>query len=219
MPSLGIDYRQGSEVISIDRAASIVTLSNGSAIAYHRLMLATGARTRKLSIPIAEGANAATLRTSVVSCSRAAAADCHDSGIDTLGPQATLLQTDANGQIALINSRASEFIGCSSQLIHSDLLRADQVPSDESTAAEITQREVFDDVEGLASEAQLQDGRWLRVSRSPTQEGRVILVYSDITSLKHQKAELHATNLRLDAALTHMSQGLCLYDSGGGCEL
>ncbi|WP_461325500.1 hypothetical protein [Bradyrhizobium diazoefficiens] len=89
-------------MISIDRAASIVTLSNGSAIAYHRLMLATGARPRKLSIPIAEGANAATLRTSVVSCSRAAAADCHDSGIDTLGPQATLLQTDANGQIALI---------------------------------------------------------------------------------------------------------------------
>ncbi|WLB50087.1 MULTISPECIES: hypothetical protein [Bradyrhizobium] len=48
-------------MISIDRAASIVTLSNGSAIAYHRLMLATGARPRKLSIPIAEGANAATL--------------------------------------------------------------------------------------------------------------------------------------------------------------
>ncbi|OPZ00966.1 deubiquitinase [Bradyrhizobium sacchari] len=122
---------------------------------------------------------------------------------------------DANGQIALINSRASEFIGCSSQLIHSDLLRAEKVPGDESTAAEITQREVFDDVDGLASEAQLPDGRWLRVSRSPTQEGGVIFVYSDITSLKHQKVELHATNLRLDAALTHMSQGLCLYDSGG----
>lgn len=119
---------------------------------------------------------------------------------------------DANGHIALVNSRASEFIGCSSQLVHPDF-RGERVPSDESTGAEITQREVSHDVEGLAGEARLPDGRWLRVSRSPTQEGGVILVYSDITGLKRQKAELHATNLRLDAALTHMSHGLCLYDS------
>jgi diguanylate cyclase (GGDEF)-like protein/PAS domain S-box-containing protein len=120
---------------------------------------------------------------------------------------------DASGQIALVNSRASEFIGCSSQLVHPDPFRVEQVPSDESTGAEITQRKVSRDVEGSASEARLPDGRWLRVSRSPTQEGGVILVYSDITSLKRQEAELHATNLRLDAALSHMSQGLCLYDS------
>lgn len=63
LAELGIDYRQGSEMVSIDRAANMVTLSNGSAITYHRLLLATGARPRKLSIPIAEGANAATLRT------------------------------------------------------------------------------------------------------------------------------------------------------------
>jgi len=108
---------------------------------------------------------------------------------------------DADGQIALANSRASEFIRLSPQLLRSDRLDAPSlVPAD-------------GDIDGFASEAQLSDGRWLRVSRSETQEGGVVLVYSDISALKQQKAELHETNLRLDAALTHMSQGLCLYSS------
>ncbi|MEZ2147948.1 PAS-domain containing protein [Bradyrhizobium sp. DN5] len=40
-----------------------------------------------------------------------------------------------------------------------------------------------------------------------------------LTGLKQQKAELHATNLRRDAALTHMSQGLCLYDREGRLQV
>ena len=108
---------------------------------------------------------------------------------------------DADGQIALANSRASEFIRLSPQLLQSDRLDAPSLaPAD-------------GDNDGFASEARLSDGRWLRVSRSETQEGGVVLVYSDISTLKQQKAELHETNLRLDAALTHMSQGLCLYNS------
>ncbi|NEU99394.1 EAL domain-containing protein [Bradyrhizobium uaiense] len=108
---------------------------------------------------------------------------------------------DADGQIALANSRAGEFIRLSPQLLQSDRLDAARLaPAD-------------GDIDGFASEAQLSDGRWLRVSRSETQEGGVVLVYSDISALKQQKAELHETNLRLDAALTHMSQGLCLYNS------
>ncbi|MHC2331502.1 EAL domain-containing protein [Bradyrhizobium sp. USDA 4454] len=106
---------------------------------------------------------------------------------------------DADGQIALANSRASEFIRLSPQLLQSvDAPRL--APAD-------------GEIDGFASEARLSDGRWLRVSRSETQEGGVVLVYSDISALKQQKAELHETNLRLDAALTHMSQGLCLYNS------
>ncbi|MGF6429758.1 EAL domain-containing protein [Bradyrhizobium elkanii] len=108
---------------------------------------------------------------------------------------------DADGQVALANSRASEFIRLSPQLLQSNPLDAARLaPAD-------------GDIDGFASEAQLSDGRWLRVSRSETQEGGVVLVYSDISALKQQKAELHETNLRLDAALTHMSQGLCLYNS------
>ncbi|MTV18737.1 MULTISPECIES: EAL domain-containing protein [Bradyrhizobium] len=108
---------------------------------------------------------------------------------------------DADGQVALANSRASELIRLSPQLLQSNPLDAASLaPAD-------------GDIDGFASEAQLSDGRWLRVSRSETQEGGVVLVYSDISALKQQKAELHETNLRLDAALTHMSQGLCLYNS------
>jgi diguanylate cyclase (GGDEF)-like protein len=112
---------------------------------------------------------------------------------------------DADGEIALANSRASEFIRLSPQLLHSDRIGAAE-PADA-------------DVNGVAGEAQLSDGRWLRVSRSETQEGGVMLVYSDISALKQQKAELHATNLQLDAALTHMSQGLCLYSSEGRLQV
>ncbi|TYO64263.1 EAL domain-containing protein [Bradyrhizobium hipponense] len=122
---------------------------------------------------------------------------------------------DQNGQIALANSRASEFIRCSPQLVHP--LPTARAPSAQHST-ELMLQEDANGVEGVESEAQLPDGRWLRVSRSPTQEG-VILVYSDITGLKQQEAELHATNLRLDAALTHMSQGLCLYDREGGLQV
>ncbi|WP_407167226.1 EAL domain-containing protein [Bradyrhizobium sp. ORS 111] len=112
---------------------------------------------------------------------------------------------DADGEIALANSRASELIRLSPQLLRSDRIDT-AAPAD-------------GEANGFASEAQLSDGRWLRVSRSETQEGGVVLVYSDITTLKEQKAELHATNLRLDAALTHMSQGLCLYDRDGRLQV
>ncbi|TYL85826.1 EAL domain-containing protein [Bradyrhizobium cytisi] len=123
---------------------------------------------------------------------------------------------DQNGQIALANSRASEFIRCSPQLVHP--LRTARAPGAQHSRELILQEDA-NEVEGVESEAQLPDGRWLRVSRSPTQEGGVILVYSDISGLKQQKAELHATNLRLDAALTHMSQGLCLYDGEGRLQV
>lgn len=125
---------------------------------------------------------------------------------------------DRNGQIALANSRASELIRCAPQLVHSGSLRVVREPNDELTG-ELPRGDALDDSEGVASEAQLPDGRWLRVSRSPTQEGGVILVYTDISGLKQQKAELHATNLRLDAALTHMSQGLCLYGREGRLQV
>ena len=64
----------------------------------------------------------------------------------------------------------------------------------------------------VATDVQLPDGRWLRVSRGTTQEGGEIVVCSDISVLKRQKVELRASNLLLDAALANMSQGLCLYD-------
>ena len=63
-----------------------------------------------------------------------------------------------------------------------------------------------------AEEVALPDGRWLRVGRSVTQEGGVIATFTEITTLKRHEAALSATNLRFDAALNNMSQGLCMYD-------
>ncbi|WP_244547009.1 EAL domain-containing protein [Bradyrhizobium sp. Gha] len=125
---------------------------------------------------------------------------------------------DGDGEIALANSRASEFIRCSPQLVHPDPWRS-RVWTGDSSSLSLVHRDILGDSEGMEAEAQLPDGRWLRVSRSLTQEGGVMLVYSDITGLKQQKAELHATNLRLDAALTHMSQGLCLYGREGRLQV
>ena len=117
----------------------------------------------------------------------------------------------ADGEIALANSRASEFLRVSPQLLQSDMLvkgasAARDLPS---LAGPTTSAANAAD---LASEVQLSDGRWLRVGQSATQEGGVIIVCSDISALREQRIQLHATNVLLDAALANMSQGLCLYD-------
>ncbi len=66
-----------------------------------------------------------------------------------------------------------------------------------------------------APELLLANGRWIRVSRSATQDGGFIAITSDITALKQREVELRQINDRFDAALTSMSQGLCLYDEAG----
>ncbi|MBR1218869.1 EAL domain-containing protein [Bradyrhizobium sp. U87765 SZCCT0131] len=113
-----------------------------------------------------------------------------------------VVMLDADGRIALANAQACQFIDDAPQLLHPELLSPEDAtsPADGPVAAATTR------------EARLPDGRWLRVSRSHTQEGGSIIVYGDISALKEQEAQLHATNLRLDAALENMSQGLCLYD-------
>ncbi len=63
------------------------------------------------------------------------------------------------------------------------------------------------------TEAQLCEGRWLRISRSLMREGGFLLICSDITEIRTREAELAQSNLQLDAALSNMSQGLCQYDA------
>lgn len=63
LEELSIGYLQNRSVVSIDRATRTVTLSDGARLVYERLLLATGARPRNLSIPIAEGCRTSTLRT------------------------------------------------------------------------------------------------------------------------------------------------------------
>ena len=72
------------------------------------------------------------------------------------------------------------------------------------------------DAYGAAKHGQeigLLDGTWLRVSWCPTREGGLVAFFSDITQSRSREAQLTQTNLWFDAALTNMSQGLCVYDS------
>ena len=57
----------------------------------------------------------------------------------------------------------------------------------------------------------LPGGRWLRISLSDSREGGFVAICGDITVEKQREAALVHTNLLFDAALSKMSQGLCLY--------
>lgn len=63
LKNLAIDYRPGQWVKAIQRTTKAVTLSDGEKIAYHRLLLATGARPRSVQIPMDPGCRVLTLRT------------------------------------------------------------------------------------------------------------------------------------------------------------
>ncbi|MCJ2140074.1 EAL domain-containing protein [Methylobacterium sp. E-066] len=117
---------------------------------------------------------------------------------------------DAEGGIALANAQALHFFDGLEAAITAGMSLA--VPADEAGSGSKTLNECF---RALArdGEIRLADGRWLRVSRSATQSGGFVAVCSDISLLKEQEDRLTETNLRLDAALDNMSQGLCLYDA------
>ena len=64
------------------------------------------------------------------------------------------------------------------------------------------------------------DGRVIDIQRTPTPDGGWVATHDDITVRKRgeqllaeKAAELEATNLRFDAALNNMSQGLCMFDA------
>jgi 3-phenylpropionate/trans-cinnamate dioxygenase ferredoxin reductase component len=48
---LGVDFRPRTRVVRVDRAEARVVLDDGSTLGYDRLVLATGARVRRLDIP------------------------------------------------------------------------------------------------------------------------------------------------------------------------
>ncbi len=67
---------------------------------------------------------------------------------------------------------------------------------------------------------ELRDGRRILVTHQPIAAGGWVAIHQDVTSEKHAEEaliakteELERANMRFDAALNNMSQGLCMYDA------
>jgi len=135
------------------------------------------------------------------------------------GSQEGVVVIDAQDRIALANAQAINFLNVAPGIL------APGTPLSELRAAlaqsAVDSRVLAKDNTSLPAtgEFQLTDGRWLRFSQSATRDQGVIVVFSDVTLLKQQEANLRAINLRLDAALDNMSQGLCLFDGQDRLEV
>jgi diguanylate cyclase (GGDEF)-like protein/PAS domain S-box-containing protein len=64
-------------------------------------------------------------------------------------------------------------------------------------------------------EQKFSNGRWLRIEDRRTADGGFIGIRVDITELKQREDELRVQNMRFDAALQQMSQGLAMFDRDG----
>ncbi len=126
---------------------------------------------------------------------------------------------DADDCIVLANAQAADFLGVAPDLLKPGTPLAQLEPALQGAADAADMLIRRDDDVQATSETLMADGRWLRISRSPTRDDGFIVLCSDISRLKTQERSLRETNLLLDAALENMSQGLCLFDAQNRLEV
>jgi diguanylate cyclase (GGDEF)-like protein len=133
--------------------------------------------------------------------------------------QEGVIVVDVNDCIVLANAQAADFLGVRPDLLEpgTPLARLEPALQGATEVADILIRHI-DDVQATG-DILMADGRWLRMSRSPTHDGGFIVLCSDISQLKTQEKSLRESNTLLDAALENMSQGLCLIDAQGRFEV
>jgi diguanylate cyclase (GGDEF)-like protein len=126
---------------------------------------------------------------------------------------------DANDGIVLANAQAAALLGVSATLLRpgTPLAELQGLRQEIGSVGDVLTR--HDGDLNATMEVSMADGRWLRVSRSPTRDQGFIVLCSDISRLKEQETHLRQTNVLLDAALENMSQGLCLYDGQNRLEV
>lgn len=73
---------------------------------------------------------------------------------------------------------------------------------------------------GDSHEYELSDGRWIRNSEQPTEDGGIVSTLTDITEIKKREIEiarisvdLNRTSDHFNEALNNMIQGLCMFDN------
>ncbi len=133
---------------------------------------------------------------------------------------------DASGRIVVTNAPIHSFFGVADPgavccLTISDLLRhlARNRLSEESLQSVGALTWKLDRGTPGTMELSLRDGMWLRVSWCSTREGGLVAFFSDITLSRRREVQLQQTNLWFDAALSHMVQGLCVYDHDGKLKI
>ncbi len=137
-------------------------------------------------------------------------------------PEAVML-LDADENVVIANSQATRMLpsltdmirpGVSFAKIMEEASKRDIYAADSSTSRG-GQGAVAGDGAAAVTEQNLNDGRWLRVSRSPTRDGGSVLIWTDITeikqrevSLREAKEEAEAANASKTKFLTGMSHEL-----------
>jgi diguanylate cyclase (GGDEF)-like protein len=136
--------------------------------------------------------------------------------------QEGVVLVDAAGQVVVTNAPVEKFFGPPDPNPQpsfgiSDLLRnlARSRLSEQSLLSVGAMTWPLDRNTPGTMELALRDGTWLRTSWCATREGGLVAFFSDITLSRRREAELARTNLWFDAALAHMSQGMCVYDRDG----
>jgi len=133
--------------------------------------------------------------------------------------QEGVVVVDANDGIVLANAQAADFLDISPGLLRPGTPISQLEPALQGAADAAHMLIRRDNDLQDTSETLMADGRWLRISRSPTRDNGFIVLCSDISRLKKQEWSLRETNLLLDAALENMSQGLCLFDAQNRLEV
>jgi diguanylate cyclase (GGDEF)-like protein len=133
--------------------------------------------------------------------------------------QEAVIVVDAGDCIVLANAQAADFLGVKPDLLEpgTPLAQLEPALQGATEVADILIRH-DDDVQATC-DILMADGRWLRISRSPTHDGGFIVLCSDISKLKTHEKSLRETNTLLDAALENMSQGLCLFSKDNRIEV
>jgi diguanylate cyclase (GGDEF)-like protein len=133
--------------------------------------------------------------------------------------QEGVLLVDAAGHIVITNSPLGAFFGDMNEQLAPGASVSNLIQALARTKLVEESRLAVGALPWAANEAPgtveigLLNDRWLRVSWCPTAEGGLVAFFSDITLSRSREAQLKQTNIWLDAALTNMSQGLCVYDS------
>ncbi|MDX7950439.1 EAL domain-containing protein [Lichenihabitans sp. Uapishka_5] len=128
------------------------------------------------------------------------------------GSREGMIVADPQGVIQIINAQALDLLGLSARNLSAGATL--------DTMRKLVglyghaHRAMLKEVEGAPEmqESLLPDGRRIQNSRHRTSEGGFVGLYTDVTALVAQKETLTNAKATLDAALTTMSQALCIFD-------